>query len=377
MAFAMSDYIYTMQGLGKAYSPDKAVVRDVYLSFLPGAKIGVIGVNGTGKSSLLRIMAGEDQNYTGEAWRKPGTTVGYVSQEPSLGGASTVREAIENAVGPSRALLKRFEELSMKLGEPMSDEAMSQLLDEQGKLQDQIEAADAWNLEHTLSLAMDALRLPPEDANPQNISGGERRRVALCQALLKRPDLLLLDEPTNHLDAESVAWLEAHLQSYPGTVVFITHDRYFLDNVAGWILELDRGEAIPFEGNYSSWLTQRQERLAQEEKQESARKRKIAKEIDWVRASPKARQAKSKARLHAFEDLVAEQNKAKRDPNEVRIPPGPRLGDLVIEASGLSKTLGDKLLFEDLNFRIPKGGIIGIVGAKWRREDHSISYFDR
>ena len=358
----MSDYIFSMKGLSKTHPPDKTVVRDVYLSFLPGAKIGVIGVNGTGKSTLLRIMAGEDQNFIGEAWRKPGTTVGYVPQEPSLGNAKTVREAVEEAVAPIRKLMEDFETLSMKLGEPMSDEAMNKLLDEQGKLQDRIDACDGWNLDHTVELAMDALRLPPGDAHPDHLSGGERRRVALCRTLLQKPDLLLLDEPTNHLDAESVAWLEQHLEQYPGTVVAVTHDRYFLDNVAEWILELDRGEALPFKGNYSTWLESKEKRLQQEEKQDSARKRKIAHEIEWVRASPKARQAKSKARISAFENLVAEQAKAKRDPNEIRIPQGPRLGDLVVEAEGLSKSFGDKLLFENLSFRIPRGGIVGIVG---------------
>ncbi len=358
----MSDYIYTMKDLMKVHPPDKTVVSNVYLSFLPGAKIGVLGTNGTGKSSLLRIMAGVDKDFTGEAWSRPGATVGYLAQEPDLGSAVTVMEAVDVAVAETRALLARFEEVSMKLGEPLSDAEMDKVLEEQGKLQDQIDAVDAWNLDHHLELAMDALRLPPPDAEIAHLSGGERRRVALCQILLRKPDLLLLDEPTNHLDAESVLWLEQHLAQYPGCVVAVTHDRYFLDNVAEWILELDRGKAIPFKGNYSAWLDQKRARLAQEEKQESARQRKLSRELDWVRASPKARQAKSKARLQAYDRLLADSTNEKRDPNEIAIPPGPRLGDLVFEAEDISKAFGDKLLYEGLSFKVPKNAVVGIIG---------------
>jgi len=358
----MSDYIYTMKDLMKVHPPDKTVVSNVYLSFLPGAKIGVLGVNGTGKSSLLRIMAGVDKEFTGEAWARPGATVGYLAQEPDLGAATTVMEAVDVAVADTRKLLARFEEVSMKLGESLSDDEMNKVLDEQSKLQDQIDALDAWSLDHHLELAMDALRLPPADALIKNLSGGERRRVALCQILLKKPDLLLLDEPTNHLDAESVLWLEQHLAQYPGCVVAVTHDRYFLDNVAEWILELDRGKAIPFKGNYSAWLDQKRARLAQEEKQESARQRKLSRELDWVRASPKARQAKSKARLQAYDRLLADSTNEKRDPNEIAIPPGPRLGDLVFEAENIAKGFGDKLLYEGLSFKVPKNAVVGIIG---------------
>ncbi|MFW6052019.1 MAG: energy-dependent translational throttle protein EttA [Myxococcota bacterium] len=358
----MADYVFTMKGLTKVHPPDKKVVEDLYLSFLPDAKIGVIGVNGTGKSSLLRIMAGEDESYTGEAWLRPGATVGFLHQEPDLGDAKTVKEVVEGAVKPTRDLMQRFEELSMKLGEPMDDEQMNKLLEEQGRLQDRIDAVDGWNLDHQLEVAMDALRLPPADADPSTLSGGERRRVALCKILLEKPDLLLLDEPTNHLDAESVAWLEGHLQQYPGCVILVTHDRYFLDNIVEWILELDRGEAHPFKGNYSEWLEAKEKRLEKEEKSESARQRKIKGELEWYRSSPKARQAKAKARIQAFESLMAEQAKKRGDPSEIRIPPGQRLGDLVVEADGVTKAYGDKLLFEDLSFRVPRGGIVGIVG---------------
>jgi ATP-binding cassette ChvD family protein len=359
---AMADYIYTLQGMTKVHPPDKKVLEDVYLSFLPGAKIGVLGVNGSGKSTLLRIMAGQDKTFVGEAWAKPGASVGYLPQEPDLGKGKTVKACVEDAVSESRQLLSRFEELSMKLGESLSDDEMNEVIEEHGKVQDQIEAADGWNLDHRLELAMDALRLPPPDADVGTLSGGERRRVALCQILLRRPDLLLLDEPTNHLDAESVAWLEQHLAQYPGCIVAVTHDRYFLDNVAEWILELDRGRAIPFKGNYSGWLEQKRERLEQEEKQESARQRKLRHELDWVRSAPKARQAKGKARLHAYEELLNEQTRQKRDASEIFIPAGPRLGDLVIEAEHLQKAFGDKLLVDDLSFKIPKGAIVGIVG---------------
>jgi sulfate-transporting ATPase len=357
----MADYIFTMKGVTKVNPPDKKVVEDLYLSFLPGAKIGVIGANGSGKSTMLRIMAGVDQNFTGEAWRRPGTSVGYLPQEPDLGAGKTVRECVELAVKDVRGYLTEFEEVSMKLGDCTPDE-MDKLLDRQGKLQDLIDASDGWNLDNMIDVAMDALRLPPADADPTTLSGGEKRRVALCRLLLEKPDLLLLDEPTNHLDAESVAWLQGHLQSYPGCVLLVTHDRYFLDEIVTWILELDRGRAHPFEGNYSQWLDAKQKRLASEEKADSVRQRRIKQELEWVRASPKARQAKSKARIQAFDDLVAEQGSVKRDPNEVRIPPGPRLGTKVFEIEGITKSFGDKLLFENLSLRIPAGAIVGIVG---------------
>jgi ATP-binding cassette ChvD family protein len=359
----MADYIYTLQGVSKVHPPDKKGLSNIYLSFLPGAKIGVLGANGSGKSSLLRIMAGVDKTFTGEGWVRPGATVGFLAQEPDLGEGKTVLECVEAAVKPTRDLLTRFEELSMKLGEELSDAEMNKVIEEHGKTQDAIEACDGWNLDHQLELAMDALRLPPADQQVSQLSGGERRRVALCQVLLKRPDLLLLDEPTNHLDAESVAWLEQHLAQYPGCVVAVTHDRYFLDNVAEWILELDRGEGYPFKGNYSAWLDQKQQRLSLEEKQESARQRKLKHELEWVQASPRARQAKSKARLNAYEQMLNDAGRAKRDPNEIIIPPGPRLGDLVVEADALRKAYGEKLLYEGLSFKLPRGGIVGVVGA--------------
>jgi len=358
----MADFIFSMKDVTKVHPPDKKVVADLYLSFLPKAKIGVIGVNGSGKSSVLKIMAGLDHTFSGETWLKPGAKVGYLSQEPDLGDAKTVLEAVEAAVAPTRKLITDFEELSMKLGEPMSDDEMTALLEKQGKMQDRIDAVDGWSLDHKLELAMDALRLPPADADPATLSGGERRRVALCRILLEQPELLLLDEPTNHLDAESVAWLQGHLQTYPGCVVLVTHDRYFLDEVVEWILELDHGKAYPFEGNYSAWLENKEKRLALEEKSDSSRRRKIAHELEWVKASPKARQAKSKARIQAFETLVAERGSTKREPNEIRIPVGDRLGNEVIEVKNISKAYGDKLLFEDVSFRIPRGAIVGIVG---------------
>ena len=358
----MPEFIFTMHDVTKVHPPDKKVLQNIYLSFYPGAKIGVLGGNGSGKSSLLRIMAGVDKNFNGEAKAHPGTKIGYFAQEPELGTAKTVREAVEQAVAPQRSLLTQFEALSAKLGEELTDDEMNKVLEDQGKLQDQIDAANLWELDRTVDIAMDALRLPPPDAEIGHLSGGERRRVALCRILLERPDMLLLDEPTNHLDAESVAWLERFLHEYPGTVVAVTHDRYFLDNAAQWILELDRGHGYPFKGNYSSWLDQKQQRLAQEEKSESARQRKLKQELEWVQQSPRARQAKSKARLAAYEDLMQKSNKASQDPTEISIPPGPRLGDLVIEAEGLTKAFGDKLLFDNLSFRLPRSGIVGVIG---------------
>jgi sulfate-transporting ATPase len=358
----MPEFIFTMQNVTRVHPPDKRVLEDITLAFYPGAKIGVIGTNGSGKSSLLRIMAGVDKEFIGEAKPHPGTRIGYFAQEPDLGDAKTVREAVDEGVAETRALLKEFEDLSMKLGEPMSDDEMTALLDKQAKLQDKIDALDAWNLDSRVEIAMEALRTPPPEAEIKNLSGGEKRRVALCRILLSNPDMLLLDEPTNHLDAESVAWLERFLHEYPGTVVAVTHDRYFLDNVAQWILELDRGRGYPFKGNYSSWLDQKAARLAIEEKQESARQRKLKQELEWVRASPRARQAKSKARLAAYEDLVAKANKGVADPAEISIPPGPRLGDVVVEAQDLRKGFGDRLLIDGLSFRLPRSGIVGVIG---------------
>ncbi|MEZ4369198.1 MAG: energy-dependent translational throttle protein EttA [Polyangiaceae bacterium] len=358
----MPEFIFTMQGVTRVHPPDKKVLENITLAFYPGAKIGVLGINGSGKSSLLKIMAGVDQDFIGEAKPYPGTKIGYFAQEPDLGAATTVKEAVDEAVGETKALLDEFEAISMKLGEPMSDDEMTALLEKQGKLQDQIDAADAWNLDTNVEIAMEALRLPPADAEISKLSGGEKRRVALCRILLGRPDMLLLDEPTNHLDAESVAWLERFLQEYPGTVVAVTHDRYFLDNVAGWILELDRGRGYPFKGNYTAWLEQKTERLAQEEKSESARQRKLKQELEWVRASPKARQAKSKARLQAYEELMNQSSSKNVEGGEISIPPGPRLGDDVIEADGLAKAFGDRVLFEGLDFRLPRAGIVGIIG---------------
>jgi sulfate-transporting ATPase len=356
-------YVYVMKDLGKVVPPKREILKGIWLSFLPGAKIGVLGANGAGKSTLLRIMAGVDKEFVGEAWPAEGVKIGWVPQEPQLDPDKTVVENVEEAVHEQRELLARFEELSMKLGEEMSDAEMDKVMAEQGRVQDQIEAANLWDLDRTVEIAMDALRLPPADADVTTLSGGERRRVALCRTLLAKPDMLLLDEPTNHLDAESVAWLERHLAEFPGTVVAITHDRYFLDNVAGWILELDRGQGIPFEGNYSGWLEQKAKRLQQEEKASGARAKALAEELEWVRQSPKARQAKSKARLARYDEMVEESKRAQRDPSlEIIIPPGPRLGNEVIVADGLSKGFGDRLLFEDLSFRLPRGGIVGIIG---------------
>ena len=355
-------FIFTMKDLRKVYRPNREVLKGIWLSFLPGAKIGVLGSNGAGKSTLLRIMAGIDQEFLGEAWPAQGTRVGYLPQEPALDPAKDVRGNVEEGVAEVRALLQRFDEISAKMAEPMPDEEMTTLLDEQAKLQDRIDATGAWELDHSLEIAMDALRLPPSDADVTKLSGGERRRVALCRLLLQKPDLLLLDEPTNHLDAESVAWLERHLQEYSGTVVAITHDRYFLDNVAGWILELDRGAGIPWKGNYSSWLDQKKQRLANEEKHESARSRTLARELEWVRMAPRARQAKSKARLKAYESMFAETAERRTDELEISIPPGPRLGNVVVEAESLRKGYGDRLLIDDLSFALPPGGIVGVIG---------------
>jgi ATP-binding cassette ChvD family protein len=355
-------YIFTMKDLRKVYPPDREVLKGIWLSFFPGAKIGVLGSNGAGKSTLLRIMAGVETDFLGEAWPAEGTRVGYLPQEPQLDPEKDVLGNVTEGVAETRALLDRFESVSTKLGEVSDADEMEKLIDEQAKLQDAIDAANAWELDRTLEMAMDALRVPPGDADVTKLSGGERRRVALCRLLLSAPDLLLLDEPTNHLDAESVAWLERHLQEYRGTVVAITHDRYFLDNVAGWILELDRGAGIPWEGNYSSWLDQKQARLAVEEKQESARRRTLARELEWVRMAPRARQAKSKARVSAYEALLAEESEQRRASAEITIPTGPRLGNLVVEAKGLRKAYGDRLLIDDLSFTLPPGGIVGIIG---------------
>jgi sulfate-transporting ATPase len=356
-------YIYTMQNLRRVHPPNKEVLKGIYLSFYPGAKIGVLGSNGSGKSTLLRIMAGVDKDFFGDAKAADGIRIGYLPQEPTLDDQKNVLENVEEAVAHTKGLLKRFDEVNLKLGDDMSPAEMDKLLEEQGKLQDAIEAANGWDLDRTLEIAMDALRLPPSDAEVTKLSGGERRRVALCRVLLERPDLLLIDEPTNHLDAESVAWLEHHLHEFPGTIVAVTHDRYFLDNVAGWILELDRGAGIPWEGNYSSWLEQKGKRLESEEKTESARQRPLARELEWVRASPRARQAKSKARLAAYEELLAEEQQKREETIEISIPPGPRLGDVVVKAEHLRKAYGDKVLIEDLTFNLPRGGIVGIIGA--------------
>jgi len=357
------EFVFTMQDVRKVVPPDRVILDGITLAFLPGAKIGVLGPNGAGKSSLLRIMAGLDGDFAGEARPAEGIRVGILSQEPELDDGKDVKGNVEDGVCELRDLLRRFEEVSARFAEPMDDEEMSALLEEQAALQDRIDAAGAWELDRTLEIAMDALRLPPGDADVASLSGGERRRVALCQLLLQKPELLLLDEPTNHLDAESVAWLERFLSEYPGTVVAVTHDRYFLDNVAGWILELDRGRGIPFKGNYSSWLEQKQARLRVEEKQTSVRHRTLQRELEWIRMTPRARQTKSKARITAFESLRAEEEKRLPESVEIAIPPGPRLGDLVVQAEGISKGLGDRLLIDDLSFSLPPGGIVGVIGA--------------
>ncbi|MEN9791174.1 MAG: hypothetical protein RLZZ63_832 [Gemmatimonadota bacterium] len=355
-------FIYVMKGLKKVIPPSRIILDDIWLSFYPGAKIGVLGANGAGKSSLLRIMAGVDQDFQGEAWAHKGTKIGYLPQEPQLDESLDVRGNVELGVKAQRDLLKKFEEISAKFAEPMSDDEMNALIEEQGKVQERIDALDLWNLDNKIEVAMDALRLPPAEANVTTLSGGEKRRVALCRLLLEEPDMLLLDEPTNHLDAESVAWLEHFLESFPGTVVAITHDRYFLDNVAKWILELDRGRGVPYEGNYSGWLDQKRTRLAQEEKVASARQRSLERELEWVRMAPRARQAKSKARLQAYEELASEAQQERVTQNEIIIPPAPRLGNDVVIAKKLTKGFGDRLLIDQLDFSLPRGGIVGIIG---------------
>ena len=359
----MAQYIYTMNRVAKVVPPKRYLIRDISLSFFPGAKIGVLGLNGSGKSTLLRIMAGLDTEIEGEARPQPGIKIGYLPQEPELDPDKDVRGNVEEGLGEVIENLNRFNEISMKFAEPMSDDEMNALLEEQGKLQDAIDAAGGWEVDRKLEVAADALRLPPWDADVAKLSGGERRRVALCRLLLSQPDMLLLDEPTNHLDAESVAWLERFLDEYPSTVIAVTHDRYFLDNVAGWILELDRGHGIPWEGNYSSWLEQKEARLKIEEATEKARKRTMEHELEWVRSNPKARQAKSKARLRQFEELSSVDYQKRNETNEIYIPPGPRLGDVVLEVDNLKKGFGDKLLIDDLSFQLPPGGIVGVIGA--------------
>ena len=359
----MAQYVFTMNQVAKVVPPKRFILRDISLSFFPGAKIGVLGLNGAGKSTLLRIMAGVDSNFDGEARPQPGIRIGYLAQEPELDPGKSVRQIVAEGVADTTDLLHRFNLISERFAEPMDDEEMTKLLEEQGQLQDQIDARNGWELDRKLERAADALRLPDWEASVENLSGGERRRVALCRLLLSEPDMLLLDEPTNHLDAESVAWLERFLEEYPGTVVAVTHDRYFLDNVAGWILELDRGHGIPWQGNYSSWLEQKDARLKIEEKQEAARQKSIRAELEWVRANPKARQAKSKARLSRFQELTSREFQTRQETNEIYIPPGPRLGDLVIEVNGLRKAFGERLLIDDLNFQIPRGAIVGVIGA--------------
>ncbi len=359
---AAYQYVFVMQNLTKVFPGGKELFKGITLSFLPGAKIGVLGVNGAGKSTLLKIMAGVDKDFNGEAWAADGVKVGYLEQEPQLDPNKNVMENVMDGVGQIRVLLQEFEEVSAKFAEPMSDEEMNALIEKQAELQEKIDACNGWDLERTIQIAMDALRCPPAEANVTKLSGGEKRRVALCRLLLQKPDLLLLDEPTNHLDAESVAWLEQYLKDYKGTVVMVTHDRYFLDNVTGWILELDRGQGIPYEGNYSSWLEQKQKRLEQEAREESARQKILANELEWIQKNPKARQAKSKARINAYDELLSQATKDKITHAYINIPMTERLGDLVIEANHISKAFGDRILIDDLSFKIPKGAIVGIIG---------------
>ncbi|MCP4333306.1 MAG: energy-dependent translational throttle protein EttA [Gammaproteobacteria bacterium] len=358
----MAQYIYTMSGVGKVVPPQNEILKNISLNFFPGAKIGVLGYNGAGKSTLLRIMAGVDTEHSGEARPQSGIKIGYLAQEPELDNSLDVRGNVELGVAETKALLEQFNDINMKFAEPMSDDEMNDLLALQAEVQEKIDAAGAWELERKLDVAADALRLPPWDAPVENLSGGERRRVALCRLLLSNPDMLILDEPTNHLDAESVAWLERFLKDFPGTVVAVTHDRYFLDNVAGWILELDRGHGIPWEGNYSSWLEQKEARLAHEERAEKARQKSMQAELEWVRSNPKGRQSKSKARLKQFEELSSQEYQKRSETRELYIPPGPRLGDVVVEIEGGKKSYGDKLLYQDLEFKLPRGGIVGIIG---------------
>ena len=359
---AAVQYVFVMQNLTKVFPGGKELFKGITLSFLPGAKIGVLGVNGAGKSTLLKIMAGVDKEFNGEAWAAEGVKVGYLEQEPKLDPTKNVMENIMDGLGETRDLLKEFEEVSMKFAEPMTDDEMNALIERQAELQERIDACNGWDLERTIEIAMDALRCPPSDADVTKLSGGEKRRVALCRLLLQQPDMLLLDEPTNHLDAESVAWLERHLKDYKGTVVMVTHDRYFLDNVTGWILELDRGQGIPYEGNYSSWLEQKQKRLEQEAREETARQKVLANELEWIQKNPKARQAKSKARINAYDELLAQSVKDKITTANIHIPMTERLGDLVIEANNITKGYGDRILIDNLSFKIPKGAIVGIIG---------------
>ena len=354
--------IFSMEGVSKIHPPNKQVLKNIYLSFFYGAKIGILGLNGSGKSSLLKIIAGVDKSYNGHVVFSPGYTVGYLEQEPQLDPEKTVKEVVQEGVKEVVDLLKEFDDINMAFANPMSDDEMNKLIERQGEVQEKLDHLNAWELDNRLAKAMDALNCPPEDAKIGVLSGGEKRRVALCRLLLKEPDVLLLDEPTNHLDAESVHWLEQHLQQYKGTVIAVTHDRYFLDNVAGWILELDRGEGIPWKGNYSSWLSQKQNRLSQEEKSQSKRQKTLQRELEWINMSPKARQAKQKARINSYEKMLSEESKAKEEKLELYIPDGPRLGNVVIDAEGITKTFGDKVLYEDLTFSLPQGGIVGVIG---------------